>query len=120
MPWPRRLTISALVALIVPGLLLIVGGMESGVFRDASLLENAQFTLLNWGTFIAPQLFVLILGYFFPDLRFHFAPWALIALTVLFTSFTVLLSLSRDPNSFMLMVFYFPLSVLVLLAVSFF
>jgi hypothetical protein len=117
---PNRLTIAALVALVAPAVLLAAGAVASGALPDTPLtLKDGFFILKTWAYFASPQLVVLALVYFSPSSR-HFAFVALIALTALCTCLFGLVFFSRDLNSGMLLIFYFPLSVLVVLGVMFF
>jgi hypothetical protein len=117
---PNRLTIAALAALIAPAALLTAGAAASGALSDPPLTINDAFFLLKtWAYFASPQLLVLAFAYFSPSSR-HFAFVALIALTALCICFFGLVVFSRDPNSGMLLIFYFPLSVLVVLGIMFF
>ena len=115
----NRLTIAALAALLAPAVLLAGGAVASGALPDTSLTVNDGFFLLKtWAYFASPQLLVLALAYSSPSSR-HFAFVALIALTALCACFFGLVVFSRDPNSPMLLAFYFPLSLLVVLGVLF-
>jgi hypothetical protein len=117
---PNRLTIAALVALLAPAALLAAGAAASGALPDAPLTVNDAFFLLKtWAYFASPQLLVLAFAYFSPSSR-HSAFVALIALTALCICFFGLVFFSRDANSGMLLIFYFPLSVLVVLGIMFF
>ena len=112
---PDRFTTVALVALLAPAALLGAGAAASGALSDTSLAPNDWWFLFKtWAFFATPQLFVLAWTYLFAGSR-SFALAALIALTALCTCLVCLVLFARDPNSGMFMVFYLPLSALVVL-----
>jgi len=110
---PLKFTCVAIGAILLPGVVIAVSLLRSGErFRD--LIE---WLPLNWATLVLPQLFVIAVAIFFPQLR-KLATRALILLTVLFLLFSYITSL--DPNGPMLWVFYFGLCVLSLVILALF
>lgn len=92
---------------MLPGVVIGIAQLRSG---DVS----PYLLMANWAITVLPQALVAVLAIFFPQLRKKFAPRAFVLVTALFLLFYYVTSLG--PNGAMLWVFYFGLSVLLLMA----
>ena len=101
-----RLSYLATVTFLLPGVVIGISLLRSG---DVSI----YLFLGNWAIIVLPQALVAILAVVFPQLRNKFAPRAFVLLTALFLLFSYVTSL--DANGAMLWVFYFGLSVLLVI-----
>jgi hypothetical protein len=111
-----RFAVVTFVALLVPGMLLVVSGDRTDF--ASSVWEGVSLILTNWAFLVSPQLFVLALAIFFPTLRRGYCVVALISLTVLLVFFEGLIFWFSDPNGPLLFGFYFPSSLVVLFVVA--
>jgi hypothetical protein len=109
---PLKFAYVALAAVLLPGVVVAVSLLWSG----ESFRGLIDWLPVNWATVAAPQLFVVALAIFFPQLRSKFAARALILLTILFLMFWYMTSL--DANGAMLWLFYWGFSVLLLMVLA--
>ena len=99
-------------SVMLPGLVLAASMFRSG----ETFQELLKWLPINWGLLTLPQLFVIVLAIAFPKATKAFATRALLLLSALFLVFSYVTSL--DPNGPMLWIFYFSLSILLLVVLS--
>ncbi|MBD8897349.1 hypothetical protein [Rhodanobacter sp. DHG33] len=109
---PLKFAWIAIAALLLPGIVTAVSLLRSG----ESFQELIEWLPSNWAMVALPQIFVVILARLFPRLRSRFATRALILLTVLFLLFAYITSF--DANGALLWIFYFVLSILLLVVLA--
>jgi hypothetical protein len=106
---PRGFLLSSILALTVPIALYVATSRGS--------FDGAADFFINYGFMALPQIVVLVVALLVRSIRQRFAPVALLSLTALVVVFQCIISSASGGNGPMLWAFYFPVSLVVLIAV---